>query len=153
MHVFILKAMLVWGAWAAASSEQAVSNPMGTVLQLLADLTAKLTKDGENEAKAYQEYFEWCDETSKNTAYAIETAEKGKAKLEANIAELNSKISVAGSKIEELAASVGSGQKELKDATAIRDKEAADFVSKEMAKNPASFAQMDTKNVATSLKA
>jgi len=163
--------VMLWSA--SASSEQAVANPMGTVLQLLGDLTAKLTKDGENEAKAYQEYFEWCDDTSKNTAFAIETAEKGKAKLEANIAELNSKMAVAGSKIEELAASIASGQKELKDATAIRDKEAAAFakseaeltdaidtlgratavLSKEMAKNPASFAQMDTKSVATTLKA
>merc|ERR1719414_1820873 len=111
--------------------------------------------------------------TSKNTAFAIDTAEKGSAKLQANIADLSGKMAAAGSKIEELAASVASGQSELKDATAIRDKEAAEFsaseaelvdsidtvgravtiLSKEMAKNPASFAQVDAKNIANAMKA
>jgi len=148
-------------------------NPMGTVLSLVDELTAKLTKDGEAEAKAYNEYFEWCDETSKNAGYAIESAEKEKEKLVATIGELSSNIAASGSKIDELAASVASGQSELKDATAIRDKEAADFgagetelmdaidtlgravgiLSKEAAKNPASFAQLDTKNAASVAKA
>jgi len=166
-------AMFLWGVLVLASADQVRSNPMGTVLQLLGELSAKLTKEGEQEEKAYQEYVEWCDDTSKNTAFAIDTAEKGSAKLQANIADLDSKMATAGSKIEELAASVASGQKELADATAIREKEAADFaaseaelvdtidtlsrattlLSKEMAKNPASFAQMDTKNTAAALKA
>merc|ERR1719162_2808276 len=102
----------------------------------------------------------------KNGEFAIETATNEKAKLEATIGELSSNIAVSSAKIEELAGSLGSGQSELKDATAIREKEAADFasaegelvdsidtlgraigiLSKEMAKNPASFAQLDTKN-------
>jgi len=156
-----------------ARGEQASSNPMGTVLALINELSAKLTKDGEAEAKAYNEYFEWCDDASKNTGFAIETAEKEKAKLEANIGQLSSNIAASGSKIDELAASVSTGEAELTDATAIRDKEAADFaaseaelvdsidtlgraigiLSKEMAKNPASFAQMDTRNVASAVQA
>merc|ERR1719195_2533843 len=171
MRVFsMLKAVLACVCATAAANRQ---NPMGTVLSLIDELAAKVTKDGEAEAKAYNEYFEWCDETSKNSGYAIETAEKEKAKLEATIGELSSNIAASTSKIDELAASVASGQSELKDATAIRDKEAADFaageselmdsidtlgravgiLSKEMAKNPASFAQLDTKNAASVAKA
>merc|ERR1719162_2826823 len=102
----------------------------------------------------------------KNGEFAIETATNEKAKLEATIGELSSNIAVSSAKIEELAGSLASGQSELKDATAIREKEAEDFasaegalvdsidtlgraigiLSKEMAKNPASFAQLDTKN-------
>jgi len=148
-------------------------NPMGQVLQLLDELAAKMTKDTEAEAKAYQEYFEWCDDASKNTGFAIETAEKEKAKLEASIGELSSNAAAATSSIEELAASIATGQAELKDASTIREKEAADFaagetelvdaidtlsrasgiLSKEMAKNPAAFAQLDNKNVASAVKA
>jgi len=166
-------ALFLWGVLVLASSDQVGSNPMGAVLQLLGELSAKLTKDGEREEKAYQEYVEWCDDTSKNTGFAIDTAKKGGAKLTANIAELGSRIATAGTKIEELAGSIASGESELKDATAIREKETAEFaaseaelvdaidtmsraigiLSKEMAKNPAAFAQLDTKTTANALKA
>merc|ERR1719414_2554215 len=148
-------------------------NPMASVLQLLDDLAAKITKDGEAEAKAYQDYVAWCDETSANTGFAIETAQKEIAGLEAKIGELSSSISTAGSKIDGLAGSIAAGEAELKDATAIREKESADFIaaegelvdtidtlgraigilSKEMAKNPAAFAQMNTQSAANLVKA
>jgi len=148
-------------------------NPIGSVLQLLDELAAKITKDGEAEATAYQEYVEWCDDTAKNTDFAIETAQKEKARLVAQIAELSSDIAMAGSKIDGLAGSIAVGEAELKDATTIREKEAADFaaseselvdaidtlgraigiLSKEMAKNPAAFAQMNTGSAANLVKA
>jgi len=146
---------------------------MGKVLQLIEELAAKITADGEAEAKAYAEYVEWCDDTNKNTGFAIETAEKAKANLEAKIGELTGNIAASDSQIEELAASIAKGEGELKDATTIRNKEAADFsaseaelsdtidtlgraigiLSKEMAKNPASFAQIDTQNMASAVQA
>merc|ERR1719433_2447913 len=149
------------------------ANPMGTVLQLLDDLSAKITKDGEAEAKAYQEYVEWCDDTAKNTGFAIETAEKEIAKLNAHIGELSSSIATSSSTIDRLAGSIAAGEAELKDATAIREKELADFgtaegelvdtidtlgraigiLSKEMAKNPAAFAQMNTESTSNLVKA
>merc|ERR1719414_1996418 len=148
-------------------------NPMASVLQLLDDLAAKITKDGEAEAKAYQDYVAWCDETSANTGFAIETSQKEIARLEAKIGELSSSIATAGSKIDGLAGSIAAGEAELKDATTIRAKEAADFaareaelvdtidtlgraigiLSKEMAKNPAAFAQMNTGSAANLVKA
>merc|ERR1719343_100177 len=104
-------------------------NPMGSVLQLLDELAAKITADGE--AKAYSEYVEWCDDTSKNAGFAIESAQKEKAMLTAKIAELSSSIAAAGSNIEGLAGSLATGQAELKDATTIREKEASDFAASE----------------------
>jgi len=165
--------LLAAGAGTLASSENVRSNPMGTVLSLMDELTAKITKDGEAEAKAYNEYVEWCDDTSKNTGFAIQTAEKGVETLTAKIQELSSNIAASGSTIDGLAASIAQGESELKDATTIRNKEASEFsaseselvdsidtlgraigvLSKEMAKNPASFAQLDTKNIAGALKA
>merc|ERR1719221_2070635 len=87
-----------------------------------------------------------------------------KEKLEATIGELTSSIVVSTSKIDELVAAIAADDSELKDATTVRAKEAADFakneaelmdaidtleraiaiISKEMAKNPAALAQIDT---------
>merc|ERR1719277_1491069 len=81
-------------------------NPLGKVMALIDDLTAKIIKEGEVEAKAFTEYTEWCDDASKNAKFAIEDATKAKAKLEATIAELSSDIEMADSKIEKLAAAI-----------------------------------------------
>merc|ERR1719343_1050828 len=146
-----------------ASLASAQPNPLGTVITLLDELTAKITKDGEVEAKAYAEYIEWCDDTSKNTGFAIETATKEKAQLEAKIQELTSEMDAASTKIDSLASDIATGESELKDATLIRGKESADFAASEkelvasidalsraiailqkgMAKNPAAFAQVN----------
>merc|ERR1719191_364144 len=147
-----------------ATGEQMQSSPLSKVLDLMAELTAKITKEGEAEAKAYTEYFDWCDDMSKNAGFEIKTAEAKKEKLEALIGELTSSISVSTSKIDELVAAIATDDGELKDATTVRGKEAADFakneaelmdvidtleraisiISKEMAKNPAALAQIDT---------
>jgi len=165
----MMSPLLLFGSLYAVASG---ANPMGTVLQLMDDLAAKITKDGEAEAKAYAEYVEWCDDTAKNTGFAIETAEKEKANLEAQIAELGSNIAAAGSNIDGLAASIATGQAELNDATTIRNKEASDFAASDaelvdsidtlgraigilskVAKNPASFAQLNTESAQRAVKA
>merc|ERR1719408_853679 len=104
----------------AHMAEAAKENPLGAVISLLDELAAKVTADGEAEAKAYHEYVEWCDDASANTRFQIKTATAQKGKLEASIAELSSDIEVATSKIEDLAGSIAEGDKELKDATLVR---------------------------------
>jgi len=142
------------------------ANPLSKVFELMDELTAKIKAEGEAEAKAYNEYFAWCDDTSKNAQFEIKTASSEKEDLEANIGELASSISASTTKIEELSAAIASDTKELKEATAIREKEVADFekaeaelvdtvdtleravaiLEREMAKSPGSFAQIDTSN-------
>jgi len=149
---------------ATVDAGQAESNPLGKVYELMTALEAKIIKEGEAEAKAFKEFFEWCDDASKNINYDIETGKKSQEKLTAKIAELSSDIEVGDSKIEELAGAIATNEGELKDAQAIRDKEAADFavsekelvdtvdtldraisiISTEMSKNPAALAQIDT---------
>lgn len=151
-----------------ATSEQMQSSPLSKVLDLMAELTAKIVKEGEAEAKAYKEYFDWCDDMAKNAGFEIKTAEAKKEKLEATIGELSSSITVSTSKIDELVAAIAADDSELKDATVVREKESADFakneaelmdvidtleraisiISKEMAKNPAALAQIDTSSTA-----
>mmetsp|Transcript_62033 Transcript_62033/g.200009 ORF Transcript_62033/g.200009 Transcript_62033/m.200009 type:complete len:671 (-) Transcript_62033:53-2065(-) len=130
---------------------------------MMGDLTAKITKEGEDEAKAYHEFVNWCDDMAKNGNFEVDSAKKQKEKLEAKIDELTSAIKVAETKIDELGASLAEATADLKAATEVRTKETKDFLAKEaeledvidsinraagilereMSKNPASFAQVD----------
>jgi len=164
---------LLGAAPQASLAGQVESNPLGKVIDLIDELAAKVTADGEVEAKAYAEYIEWCDDASHNAQFAVDDATKGKAKQEAKIGELTSDISVADSKIGELAGAIATGETDLKNAALIREKEAADFaegekelvdgvetlghaigvLEKEMAKNPAALAQVDTTQADKTLQA
>jgi len=150
--------------WSCSAAD---TNPLAKVLDLMDELKAKIIKEGEVEAKAYDEYLQWCQSAVQDTGFAIETATKEKGELEAKITELTAEISEAGSKTEDLAAAIATNEGDLKAATAIREKELADFLKsdkelmevisaleraisileKEMAKNPASFAQVYNTNV------
>merc|ERR1740138_1956586 len=152
---------------AAVSSTAAQENPLGKTIQLMDTLEAKIVAEGEAEAKAYHDYFEWCDDASKNYGFEIETATTTKEKLEALISKSTDDSEASAGMIEELAASIAKADGEVKDASLIREKEAADFaaeeaelesilsaltraigiIEKEMAKNPAAFAQVDTSSM------
>jgi len=142
-------------------------NPLGQVISLLDSLSSKVTAEGEAEAKAYAEFSDWCRNAAQNSGFDIKTATAAKAKFEASIAKLAGDIEASDSKIENLAASITSAGQDLKSATEIRDKEAADYAAneaelvdvvdtlgraisileREMAKNPAAFAQLDTSSL------
>merc|ERR1719331_3421600 len=162
----VVSIVLVLLAGSQVNCEQVQSNPLGKVFELMGALEAKIVKEGEAEAKAFKEFFEWCDESSQNLNNEIKTAAKNKEKLEAKIGELTSAIDVSDSEIEKLSGAISASEGELSDATAIREKEAADFaasekelvetvdtldraisiISTEMSKNAAALAQIDTKS-------
>jgi hypothetical protein len=140
------------------------SNPLGTVLSLMDELAAKITAEGEHEAKAYKEYVEWCDDAASNVKLEIKSATSKKEELEATIAKTTSDAGASASKVEDLAASISADGAELKEATTVREKEAADFaaseaelvdsigmlgraisvIGREMAKNPALVQEVDS---------
>jgi len=162
-----LSLLLLAACLPASEAARAKANPLGKVLELMDSLAAKIKKEGEAEEKAYKDFVEWCDDASRNKNNEIKTATSKQEKLEASIAKSTSDSSAASTKIEELAASIASGDGDLKSATAVREKEAADFgnneaelldvidtisraitvLGREMAKNPAAFAQLGSSNL------
>jgi peptidoglycan hydrolase CwlO-like protein len=160
--------LLVGTALASASGE----NPLGQVVSLLTELSAKVTKEGDAEAKAFAEYSEWCDDTFTDKGFEIKTATSTKETLEAKISKLTGDIESMESKISELAADIATSSVDLKNATTIRDGEAADFaasekelmevidtlgravtlISKEMSKKGSAFAQLGSKDFSGLLK-
>ena len=101
-------------------------SPLDKVFQLMDELTAKIVKEGEAEQKAFEEYVEWCDDTSKNKIFEIKSLKAKQEELEAEIAKLGANILSATDAIEKLSASIATAESELKDATLIRDKERAE---------------------------
>ena len=160
----LLLAFCVLGAPALAANVKDNANPLAKVLELMDSLAAKITAEGVAEEKAYKEYTAWCDDAATNKGFEIKTLTSSKAKLEATIGKETGEIDTSVSKIEELASGISTSESELKQATGIRSKESADFaaseaelvdtidtiaraitiIEREMAKNPASFAQVDT---------
>jgi len=161
------------GLLASSSMVGAIeANPLSKVIELMDALAAKVTKEGEAEAKAFKEYVEWCDDAAANLANEIKTGTSSKEELEATIGKATADIEASTAKIEELSAAIASDESELKDATAVREKEVATFeasekelvdaidtldravgiLQKEMSKNPAALAQVDTRNLDSVIK-
>jgi len=115
----------------ASGMSAEASSPLSTVVELMDSLAAKITAEGEAEAKAYKEYVEWCDDAAANVKYDIKTATSNKESLEATIAKAVDDSSSSAAKVEDLAAAISADEAELKEATTIREKEAADFAASE----------------------
>jgi len=150
-----------------AAAAGAGANPLSRVVELLDSLAAKIAKEGEAELAAYKEYVEWCDDASTQKGFEIKTATAEKEKLEASIGKASGDAAASAAKIEDLAASIAADEADLKSATTVRAKEAADFgaseaelvdvietlgravaiLEREMAKNPAAFAQVDASSL------
>jgi len=148
------------------------ANPLGKVIELMDSLTAKITAEGEAEAKAFKEYFEWCDNAAANSQYAIKTGTKKQESLDAAISKASADIEACTSKIEDLSGSISADESDLQQATAVREKEVATFeasekelveaidsldravgiLQKEMNKNPAALAQIDNRNLNSMVK-
>merc|ERR1719201_2661710 len=97
-----------------------MNNPLSTVIDLMDSLTAKITAEGEAEAKAYKEYVEWCDDAAANVKNEIKTATSKKEELEATIAKATDDSSSSASQIEDLAAAISADSAQLKEATTVR---------------------------------
>ena len=61
------------------------ANPRNKVFRLMDGCKAKIVADGEAEARAYEEYVDWCDETATDLGFDVKIASAAKAKLEATI--------------------------------------------------------------------
>jgi hypothetical protein len=115
----------------AVSAAGDATNPIAKVLQMIDDLAAKVIAEGEASHKVYSEFEKFCVDRHDQITPEIKTGSDEIAALQAAIGEANAKITTAASQIEELAASIAQDEKDLKEATAIRSNEHADFVNVE----------------------
>jgi len=126
---FTIVLALTFLAGAPARAEE--TNPITKVLEMLADLETKIIGEGEVAQKEYAEYAEWCEDKSKDLMYEIKTGKAQVAELKAEIDKESATIEALTAKVEELSAKVATAEADLKAATEIRTKEAADFAAEE----------------------
>jgi len=125
-----MKSIVLVATLAATASASNVS-PIEKIIQMIGDLETKIIGEGEASQKVYEEFSEWCEETSKNLQFEIKTGKGQVADLTATITKDTADIATAVSTIEDLAGSIATDEADLKAATEIRDKEESSFAAVE----------------------
>jgi hypothetical protein len=105
--------------------------PVAKVIALLKDMSAQLSKEAEEDAETYESMACWCETGDKQKAKSIADGQQRSSELAASIEEYTSKSAQLSTDIETLETSVSEQTAALTQATAIRDKEKAEFVAEE----------------------
>merc|ERR1719453_2675986 len=116
---------------ADAQNLDLTERPVAKVIALLKDMSAQLQKEAEDDAETYETMACWCETGDKQKAKAIADGQQRSTELAASIEELTSKSAQLTADIETLETSVSEQTAALTQATAIRDKEKAEFVAEE----------------------
>jgi len=103
--------------------------PLQKVLQLLDGMLSKGKKEKHEEEVEFAKFHEWCDDQRFNAKTSIEEASEQIMQLDADIAKNEADAEQLAGEIADLEAATGQAQSEADSATAIRDKEHADFLA------------------------
>jgi chromosome segregation ATPase len=106
-------------------------SPVQKVVELLEECKAKVAKDLAADASAMAEFTTFCDEELKSKGYAIQTAAREIGDLDATIADSMATVMSTSDEIQELGSLASAKDKELYDATEVRNAKRADFEAAE----------------------
>jgi len=106
-------------------------SPIEKTIQLLDGLVAKIEKEGEHEAKLFEDFTKYCHDDSMDLQFQIKTGKSDAERAKAAVADNAAKIGAAEAKIEELSTSIATSTADLKSATEIRASEHDDYVKLE----------------------
>jgi len=109
----------------------AASSPVQKVIELLDDLKGKVESDLANEAKLMDEYSQWCDDEQNAKEDAITSSKRTIKDLTATIEDAKASITTLTSSIDELTQKISTSERDLNEATSIRNKERSDFTAAE----------------------
>jgi hypothetical protein len=126
-----MKTLLLLALLAPFVSRADETSPVQKVQQLLVDLEAKVQRQGDDAKKLFEEFTEWCETHSKDVKYSIKTGKAEIEDLQATIAKEATSTQALTAKVEELGSSMSTDEADLKAATDIRVKAAAEFAAME----------------------
>jgi len=131
MKVFLLCALLL-GAHALTFDESDAKNrPVSKVITLLKDMLKQLEKEAEEDEEIYDKLACWCETNDKEKTKAIADAEAKIDDLTTKIEELTALSARLNTEIKNLESEVAKNQEALDQATAIREKQLAEFNAEE----------------------
>jgi len=112
--------------------EQAAKNrPVSKVITLLKDMLKQLEKEAEEDEEIYDKMACWCETNDKEKTKAIADAEARISDLTTKIEELTANSARLNTEIKNLEKEVAENQAALDKATAIRQKQLAEFNEEE----------------------
>ncbi|CAK0799597.1 unnamed protein product [Prorocentrum cordatum] len=131
-YVFAAAALVL----AASSSlsfdvTSAKNRPVSKVITLLKDMLNQLEKEAETDEEVYDKVACWCETNDKEKTKAISEAETRIRQLEVKIEEDTALSAKLTAEIAQHNKEVAAAKKSLDEATAIREREIADFNSEE----------------------
>merc|ERR1719253_2281611 len=111
-------------AW---SKELGGPSPIKRVIALLEKMRSELVNEADKEAEMYDKMVCWCETNEREKTKAIADAEALDKELTAEIGSRAAKLGEASTEIEALKEQIAEDTASLKEATAIREAEAAKF--------------------------
>ena len=112
-------------------AEAAKNRPVTKVVNLLKDMLKQLEKEAEEDEEIYDQLACWCATNEKEKTKSVAGAEQHITDLTTSIEDLTASSSRLGTEIKNLEKEVAENQHALDQATAIRQKELAEFVQEE----------------------
>eukprot|EP00929_Paragymnodinium_shiwhaense_P055817 TRINITY_DN2793_c0_g3_i1.p1 TRINITY_DN2793_c0_g3~~TRINITY_DN2793_c0_g3_i1.p1 ORF type:complete len:796 (+),score=350.66 TRINITY_DN2793_c0_g3_i1:78-2465(+) len=122
--------MLAQAQVAADAQETA---PVKRVIGLLAKMKSELQAEADKESEMYDKMVCWCDTTEKEKTTAVAQAEATIQDLQAEIEERSARFGTLATEIDALKKQIAEDTAALKEATALREKGAAEFRDEEKA--------------------
>jgi len=129
-----LLALLQLGVQSSALSFDVVAaknRPVSKVITLLKDMLKQLEKEAEEDEEIYDKMACWCETNDKEKTKAIAEAEARIEDLTTKIEELTAVSARLGTEIKNLEKEVAQNQDSLAKATALREKQLAEFNAEE----------------------
>merc|ERR1719390_496624 len=111
--------------------EAAKEYPVTKVVNLLKDMKAQLEKEAEEDEEIYDQLACWCETNDKEKTKSIADAEAKITDLTTKIEELTASSARLNTEIKNLEKEVAENQEALDQATALRQKELAEFNAEE----------------------
>merc|ERR1719171_322666 len=115
----------------SAAVEDVKNRPVSKVITLLNDMVKQLENESEEDKDAYDAMSCWCVTNDKAKTVAISDAEASIATLTADIEGFTSESSKLNTEIENLEKEIAANTEALDKATAVREKELAEFTAEE----------------------
>jgi len=111
--------------------QAAKNRPVSKVITLLKDMLKQLEKEAEEDEEIYDKMACWCETNDKEKTKSIADAEARIEDLTSKIEELTANSARLGTEIKNLEKEVAANQAALDQATAIRQKQLAEFNAEE----------------------
>merc|ERR1719359_2810019 len=129
-----MKSASYLGCWllllarAAAYTLVTSVTPVQKVLQMMGEMKVKAEKMMADEAETFRKYANWADNQQAEQGFEIKTGKRQISKLTASIEEANLDVAKLGKQIAAISKENDRMEAEMKDASALRNKERDSFM-------------------------